>query len=177
MTPVVRQFRDYILRPTLEYLQMPDSDRAELLLLGTAVHESAGLQFIRQVGPHRQDMTNGAYGIYQIEEATYKDVLHRFTGKYVTTQYYTRILDLVPVKFVDDQWPPIEYVMGDWIWATAVARIHFLLIRSRIPFTLENMAMYYKRYYNTARGKATPEDWLRHYKQFAEETKHDHEVT
>lgn len=151
---------------------MPDPDRAETLLLGTAVHESAGLMFIRQVGPHRQDLKNGAYGIFQVEEATYRDNLHRFIGKHINGNYYGLMMSLVQRRF-DLKFPPVDHVMVDWSWAVAVARIHYLLVPRRIPESLEAMANYYKQYYNSNLGKATPQDWLRNYQRYAAETPGD----
>lgn len=61
------QLRLYVIRPTLEKIELW-SEAAENLLLGTTAQESHMGTYIKQVGK------GPALGIYQMEPATHKDI-------------------------------------------------------------------------------------------------------
>ena len=72
-----RQFRLWIVRPTLKHMDMW-SEVAEDLLVGTAVHESGGLESVDQQ-THSGDETPGpAFGVFQMERVAIDDVLDRY---------------------------------------------------------------------------------------------------
>ena len=51
-------------------------------------------------------------------------------------------------------------------YAVAAARFQYFRVPEKIPTTLEGQAKYWKKYWNTAAGKGTPEQYIIHYKHY-----------
>jgi len=149
----LKQFRDYIVAPTLREIGLY-SKSAERLVIGTALTESR-LEYVKQInGP--------ALGIYQCEPATHKDIVDNFL------MYRLPLMKkLAPfnVDFADHS--QLTYNLK---YATAICRIHYL--RDPNPLPEQNdilgMAETWKRCYNTHRGKGTVEDFLNKASQILE---------
>ena len=148
-----RQFRENVVRPTLQYLGM-HSEAAENLLIGTAMHESAKLKYIKQInGP--------ALGFFQIEPMTHADV-----WRYLNTRsdIAAKVRMLASYQYVGEHIPDSE-LMTNLRYSTAICRIKYWMIPEPIPPAddIEALGRYYKVYYNTKLGKATAQDFVNAY--------------
>lgn len=139
----VGQFDEYILTPTLKSIGMYSSS-ARILMLGTALIESE-LVFIEQIGK------GTAKGFYQIEELTYNDIL-----RYLNKPDNTVLKDRCLFTAYYDNWPPFESVLHNIRWATIIARLKYWMQPEALPESddAEGLANYYKRYFNTHKGKS-----------------------
>ena len=139
------QFRDLIIRPTLEALGGPqDSEAAVELLLATALHESR-LTYLKQIrGP--------ALGVYQMEPATHDDIWDNFLSR--TPEI--RLREAITRK-------PAPAMVWDLAYATLMARIHYWRVTDEpLPEAGDApaMAKYWKDHYNTHLGAGTEEQFL-----------------
>lgn len=156
----VEQFRRFIVRPTLQHLDplIPYSEAAELLLAGTAVHESGLDNFDQWLGP--DDVSLGpAYGIFQIEPATYRDLMANFLAyRKPLAERVAQLLAPVPTA--------LEQLVTNLSYATAIARVIYYRAPAPLPAAgdAEALAAYWKQVYNTPSGKGTPAQWLQHYR-------------
>ena len=145
----VKDFRDLIIRPTLDELAKAEprinSDAAVALLLGTALCESE-LKFLRQ----RVDGGFGrAVSLYQIEPVTHKDVKRYLNER--RPNLARRVFGLSTVVDPDD-----FEVATSLLYSTAIARVKYWMIPAKLPDADDHLglAQYHKKYYNTALGKA-----------------------
>jgi hypothetical protein len=166
MTLNVNDLRDYVVGPTLRAANLW-SPAAEILMLGTALHEStvASTTRLHQIkGP--------AIGIYQMEPLTHFDLWLSFL-KYQPILRET-VLDMIPkcsLKF--DSATGIMYgadalLATDLRYATVMARIKYRQVKEAMPAENDfvGLAQYWKKYYNSALGKGTVEEFTRHYVQY-----------
>ena len=150
------QFRELIVRPVLQYLEpeIPYSEAAEDLLVGTAMQESL-LTYVRQ-------HNNGpALGFFQMEPATYSDLLSNYLA-------YRPDLDR-KVCTLAAQYRhgvvPAKEMIANIPYAVAMARVHYWRAPAALPDAgdVAGMAGYYKKYFNTVLGKATENQFIRNY--------------
>lgn len=151
------QFRSLIVEPTLQFLDevIPYSEEAVDLLMMTAAHESNGCSYIKQInGP--------ALGVYQMEPATHEDIYKNFL------KYNPKIKSLLKDFTIDAGilLQQGEDMVFNLAYATAMARVHYYRVPEALPNTLEGLAAYAKKYYNTNLGKATAEDYLKAFKRW-----------
>ena len=161
----VAQFRAEIVRPALKAADMW-SEAAENLVLGTGVQESL-LAWVKQRG------AGPALGFYQMEPATADDICHRFLA---TRSELSMALGRAT-------WPhcatPTGYsllgkadisrlLVEDMRFATIMCRLRYWMMPAPLPAAndIDGLAMYYKKYYNTVLGKATPGEWADKYRRF-----------
>lgn len=152
----ITQFRELIIRPTLVTLQLW-SDRAEELLLATAVHESAGLRYVKQVrGP--------ALSFYQIEPITAADVVDRWLPR--QSERLQELFDIVTEFGAGDDLK--SRLMVDMRFATAVARLNYRRFPEPLPPAddLPGMAALWKKRWNTELGAGTTEQFIANYHRF-----------
>lgn len=144
--------RLYIIRPTLEHLQLW-SQSAENLLLGTAAQES-------QMGYYLHQLNGPALGIYQIEPATHQDVWQNYIDYRVHLS--KKLLALGAMNK--------SSLVTNLSYATAMARIIYLRIAAPMPESddIAGLAQYYKTHYNTVKGKATVEEFIANYQRYIE---------
>lgn len=134
-----QQFVKHVIIPSLEALNegliFPNKSKKQfiseediLLLLGTATIESnCGQYLVQKNGP--------ALGIYQIEPATYNWIKKR--------------LSLKNSKIYDN-----DKLITDLVFSTIICRmIYWYKTPFPLPTTPIEIADYYKRYYNTIKGK------------------------
>lgn len=150
----LRQWHRWVLCPVLDYLapEIPRSLSGERLLLMTAVHESAELRYIDQNDPG--DRPGPAYGVYQIESATHRDLWVTWLTYRPTIERKLRAL-LAP-------WPsPLEQLRTNLAYTTAIARVIYYRDPEPLPAAndIEGLGKYAKRVWNTYQGKAT----VKHY--------------
>ena len=141
-----KQLRELVVRPVLKQMNMW-SEPAEDLLIGTACQESHCGEYIRQLGCTG---ARGAFGIYQMELATARDIYDNYLT-YDREELYAFMENLKgsAVSLTDG-------LTWNLAFATAMSRLYYRRIREPIPFTPVQLAFYYKRYYNSYLGKATP---------------------
>lgn len=108
--------------------------------------ESLGGKYIHQVkGP--------ACGIYQMEPATARDILENYLSYKPDLATEVRNLYISRLSLEDN-------LTMNFAWATAMCRIHYLRVKEPIPSTLEERAAYWKKYYNTSKGKGFTYDYI-----------------
>lgn len=148
------QFRSLIIEPVLSKLQMY-SKEAEELLVFTCAAESLGGTYLHQVqGP--------AVGIFQMEPNTYTDIwVNYIRGR-------NQLATLMALHMGCNRIPDVERMIYDLHFAAAMARIHYLRHSGKLPKKddVDGIWEYYKKYYNTVKGKATKEESIKKYKQF-----------
>jgi len=150
----VSQFRTYVVKPVLEYLDMY-SPAMENLIVGTALQESK-LTYMKQ-------LDNGpAIGVFQMEPATYKD---HYTNYLVYNHGLRTKLDGLRTGLYDDD---AQELAGNLYYATAMTAVHY---KRRLkdaplpaPADIAGLAKVYKKFYNTPLGKATEEQFVKNYK-------------
>lgn len=130
------------------------SEAAINLLMGTAAVESRCGTYIRQIkGP--------ALGIFQMEPATFKSHLKWLYER--GFKYSDKVFEICNIIKEDDP----ECLAYNLKAAILFARIHYLRVPEPLPQTIEGMAYYWKRYYNTYLGKGTEEKFIKAYKAYA----------
>ena len=151
-----KQLRELVIRPVLKEMNAW-SRAAEDLLLGTAAQESHCGEYIRQLGCTG---TVGAFGVWQMELATARDI-------------YDNFLKYKPAlkSFIDDlrglHQTITDALMTNLAYACAMARVHYLRQPGAIPSDLAGQAAYWKKYYNTAHGRGTPDEYLKNWSKYA----------
>ncbi len=148
------QFRSLIIEPVLSKLQVY-SKPAEELLVFTCAAESLGGTYLAQVkGP--------AMGIFQMEPATYTDIW----VNYIRPR--NQLATLLAMHYACSRIPDVHRMIYDLHFATAMARIHYLRVTEYIPNTNDPEALfdYYKKYYNTPKGKAKKDESIKKYQDF-----------
>lgn len=150
-----RQLRELVIQPTLKALGMY-SKEAEDLVLGTACQESHCGEYIRQLGCKGQ---TGAFGIYQMELATARDIYDNYLRYHPET--YKIVEELRgPAMTITDA------LVLNLAYATAMCRIHYRRVKPAIPYTTDGQAEYWKKYYNTIKGKGTVNEYLTNYEKY-----------
>ena len=141
------QFRRLVIRPAVRRLGLW-SPAAERLLLGTALTES-GLTWLAQKGG------GPALGIFQIEPATHADVWANYLA--YREDLASRVAWLASSGSRQDQ------LVWNLAYATAIARLIYYRRPEPLPAAddLQSLARYYKTHFNTLKGKAKVEDFLR----------------
>jgi hypothetical protein len=151
------QLRHEIIRPTLKHLDsvIPYSMAAENLLMGTCAQESRMGQFLVQ-------LDNGpAKGIFQMEPATHNDIWENFMSYrqplYKLVQQYC----VVNNNIASD-------LTGNLFYAAAMCRVHYYRVPMAMPEedSIEQLANYWKIYYNTPEGKGTVAEFIHNYNRY-----------
>jgi len=150
------QFADLIRRMLKSLDPELASESAVQLLLGTAAQESKFGTALRQYGKCADPMNPSygpAIGIFQMEPETFYWLREKYCGKYP---------DLANRMADDMEW--------DLRLAIIMARLRYRVVKPPLPAAddIEGMALYYKLFYNSFKGKATPEDFVKNYKKFVE---------
>lgn len=129
------------------------SENAVNLLLGTCAQESSFGKYNRQLfgGP--------ALGVFQMEPNTFNDIVNKYL-KYKKVLFY----QILAISGVDNYNP--EYLVHNNIFATCMARVHYLRVKEKIPNDIGGWAYYWKKYYNTFKGKGKPEEFVKNYNKY-----------
>ncbi|MBO9497465.1 hypothetical protein J7438_25760 [Thalassotalea sp. G20_0] len=140
-----------IVKQALQWYELPDSESAIRLLCMIAAHESGDFHYIKQInGP--------ALGIFQMEPATYDDVVAYI--KHNQERF---------VMLAHDLPNPAEYMAFNPVFGAAIGRVYLLRIPEQLPqpFDIDGLAQYAKDHWNTYLGAAQWKDyrdaWLKHY--------------
>ena len=147
-----RHFRDIVVRPTLQALDLW-SPSAEALVLGTAIHESR-LIYLRQVGG------GPALGLYQIEPATHADLCRHYLDARAALKERVAAF-LAPSPSPDAQ------LATNLAYATAICRLLYYRAPAPLPDAndVDGLAAYWKAHYNTPAGKGAAAEWATHYRE------------
>jgi murein DD-endopeptidase MepM/ murein hydrolase activator NlpD len=149
-----QQFGRSVIQPALQQVGL-DSEAAEQLLLGTAIQESQ-LTYRRQIGG------GPARGLFQMEKATHDDIWA--TSLAYRPDLAGKVRALLSGPHADRD---RELETNDR-YAAAMARLRYLRAPEALPRAgdIPAMAKYWKKYYNTAHGKGTPEEYLRNWARY-----------
>jgi hypothetical protein len=159
MSIVAKQFRGLIYDTLSVFSQQANApylfseDAVELLML-TAAQETLMGKYLKQVkGP--------ALGIFQMEPISYEDLFANFI---VYKKEIHEALELWTAPNV----PFRTRMMGDLPYQIIVARLFYLRKPGKLPSkdNPEAMAHYYKKWWNTHLGAATPEEALKNYNRY-----------
>lgn len=140
-----------LITDTLKFIGLY-SDNARELIMGTFAQES-NFRYVRQLGG------GPAVGYGQMEPATFNDIVINYLrykpelmGKIMKV---SGVVTLEPGMLVDNKTLMI-----------CMTRVHYLRIKDPIPGDLDGQANYYKKHYNTYKGKATTEEYKNNYKKY-----------
>ena len=148
-------FKDSIIPNALSSINL-NEENAVNLLAGTAAVESDLGKFIIQ-------KNNGpARGIFQMEEDTYNDIWENFL------KYRKGLSSLILKGFKNKERPDYIQITNNMILSIHMARVHYLRNREPIPEKndIEGLALYWKRNYNTIKGKGKVEDFIYKYNKY-----------
>ena len=153
----VIQFRDYIIKPALSAIGL-QSDSAVNLLLGTAAQESHMGSYIVQMGLGY----SGGIGIYQMEAGAYHNVWDNHIAPNVALIAKIRLFLGYNGK------PNPQRMASDLSLASIMCRFYYYAIKKPLPESdnLKDLAEYWKKYYNTALGKGTIEQFMGNYEKY-----------
>lgn len=156
------QLREYIIRPVLKAMGKYSRNAEELLLL-TAAQESALGEYIHQLG-------GPAKGIYQMEPFTHDDIWDNYLAYRNDFAFQVQNWAVPSNHFENNEetYPETQQLIGNLYYSTAMARCHYLRVSESLPeySDVEGMARYYKKHYNTHKGKATVEETIRNYNKY-----------
>jgi hypothetical protein len=152
----INQFRELIVKSSLNDLMMYSEDAEELMVF-TCSTESLGGTYLAQVG-------GPALGIYQMEPLTYNDIWQNYINQDPKLN-----LKMI-MSFRCNKMPPEEWLIYDLRFATAMTRLFYARIKEPLPSAKDIDAIwaYYKKYYNTIKGAAVKEDSIQHYHDFVQ---------
>ena len=146
----------HIIDSVLWYLdpEIPYSRRAVKLLLMTAAHESRFGTYLKQIG-------GPARGVFQMEPTTEQDIWSNFLR--YKRPLYTKITRVVPETSDFDQ------MSTNLVYQIAMARVHYWRVPEPLPETTEGCAEYWKKYYNTHKGKGSADSAIMAYNFYVQE--------
>jgi hypothetical protein len=142
-----KQLYTYVIKPTLQYLNLYSKDAARLILF-TAANESLCGHYVKQLnGP--------ALGIYQCEVRTYNDIVNFIQQK-------NDLLELINNLKSPGMLDTTNLILN-LAYATAICRCFYLRIPEELPDAddIDAIWEYYKKYYNTSLGKATKNSFFK----------------
>jgi hypothetical protein len=151
-----KQFREYVVRPTLLYLG-DYRPNMENLLVGTAWHESKGCSYLHQLGG------GPALGVFQIEPFTHHDQWGSYLNYHQAA--HDLILKLASVRSMHDGRPDDSELIGNMPYACAIAWCKYKRAPQEMPAAadLRGLAEYWKHIYNSNGGAGTIDQWLADY--------------
>lgn len=152
----ISQFRELIVKSTLNDLLLYSEDAEELMIF-TCATESLGGTYLKQInGP--------ALGIYQMEPATHNDIWQNYIYE------NQKILMKLMTTFRCNVFPPEEWLIYDLRYATAMTRLFYDRIKEPLPSAkdIDDIWSYYKQYYNTPLGAAQKDESIKRYHDFVQ---------
>lgn len=149
------EFKLFVLEPTLRSMNLW-SLAAERLLLGTIAHESQGEHLDQRLS--RSDTTLGpAYGLFQIEAPTHDDIFKNFLNFPRWSALKNKVINYAALE-------PSQHdqMATNLCYATAIARCIYYRRPEALPDAddVNELWLYYKKWFNTPIGEARKEDWL-----------------
>ena len=151
----IRQLHRFVVRPALEHIGLAGVN-AERLVIGTGLTES-GLMFVDQKGRGGEQAWGPALGLWQMERATFNDNWQWLRARQGDLAAKVDALRCQNGFLDGDFW---KQMTGNLFFAAAMCRVHYLRKPGHLPDTLEGMAEYWKRHYNSMLGAGKIEDFL-----------------
>ncbi len=161
----VHQFTKYIIRPALEAIGLY-SKAAEELVLGTAIQESR-LRYLAQLG------SGLALSLYQMEPATHDSIWVDFLPDRpklalkvkrlaIPLQAESAFEKMIHDVILKTSQIPVETLLSNRLYAAAMCRVRYYWVPAALPAAgdVSRQAAYWKRYYNTAAGAGTEQEYL-----------------
>lgn len=152
----IAQFREHLVVPALSKLHMYSKDAEELLVF-TCAAESNGGTYLHQIkGP--------ALGIYQCEPATHHDIWQNYL------RHRGNLVQILALNFgVNYDGNTADRLIYDLHYATAICRLDYRREPEPLPNKddVEGMWEYYKKYYNSSKGKAKKDRAIKAYESFS----------
>jgi len=145
-----QQFKIGIIKPILKEMKAY-SKEASNLIWGTISQESLRGRYIRQIGCSH---SVGGFGMIQMELATAKDILNNYIE-------YRPNLQVLYHKYYNQELTLKQNLTGNMHFQVFMCRCHYLRVPESIPTYTKGQAMYWKKHYNTVKGKGTAEDYMR----------------
>ena len=142
------QIRELV-HKVLDYIGLWSED-AENLVMGTIAQESRMGKYIRQLGG------GPALGICQMEPETFIDIRDNYLNYRPSVK--ALIMDISNVNTLLPS--SLEYNLALDI---AMCRVHYYRVPKPIPHSLEDIAQYWKDFYNTPLGKGTADEFIENY--------------
>ena len=137
------QLDQYVAQPVLTAFGPPwNSNAARVLLLGTALHESGGGEYLAQVGG------GPALGAWQMEPFTHDDCWQNFLQYQPALAAAVRSFQVQGVGAAQMAW--------NLAYGCAMARVKYIRAQPPLPAAddASSMAAYYKQFYNSSLGAA-----------------------
>jgi len=160
----VRDVREYVVRPALQAIGLWSAE-AEELVLATGAHESAGFRYLDQVDRSLRK-PGPAFGLFQMERATHDDHWD-WLGREKNEDLAARVAALAVDGLAwerRDEPPDAAEMQWNLRYAAAMCRVHYRRKPGALPLTIEGMAAYWKKWYNTELGDGTEAEFLRDYR-------------
>lgn len=145
------QLCELVIAPTLDVIEL-NSDVAVNLLVGTVFQESAGGEYLKQLGG------GPALGIYQIEPNTHTDVWENYLD--YRASLTSKVEKLLSPEDKEQQ------LISNLSYATAIARIIYYRKPQALPSDandIQALGEYWKEHYNTAAGAGTVEEFVHNF--------------
>ena len=147
------QLAQYVVIPVLEEMGMMSPAAYELVMY-TGMQESR-FTYLHQLsgGP--------ALGFFQMEPATHADIWENHI------EFNDRSMNAVVKVCGCDEMMPHEMLIYDLRYATAMCRLHYWRRPEALPEAgnLDQMAAYWKQFYNTHLGHGTVDQFVAHAKE------------
>lgn len=152
----IKQFRKDLVRPTLQGIKLW-CQASENLVVGTSLQESMLTELVQDGGV--------ALGLMQVEPATYHDICTRLASHYSLRQ---SVLDYTYLRELPSD-PNV--LIGNITLSIIICRIKFYFSAYQLPDAtdINGLARMYKTIYNTSTGKATEENFVKLYEQYAQQ--------
>ena len=149
----VAQFREQVVRPVLQELEL-HSAAAENLLVGTAVQESR-LTYLRQLGG------GPALGVFQMEPATHDDIWENYLA------HRPERADALRALFGPAA-GDARHLTWNLGYAAAMCRLHYYRRPQALPDADdgEGLGRYWKQHYNTPLGAGTVAEFVSNYQKY-----------
>ena len=150
-----KHFVLHVIRPALTRIQRW-SPEAEVLVLGTALHESElRWLFQRPNGP--------AMGLFQMEPSTHSDCWQNWLRYPVNADLRNAVMRTA--SYYSGDYPDPGEMRFNFLYAAAMCRVKYL--RAQPPLPVRNdaagMAAYHKNFYNSPKGKTKVDESIRHF--------------
>ena len=144
----------------LETIELYSKDALELLML-TAAQETYCGTYIKQLGG------GPALGIFQMEPNTHEDIWENYLC--YNPSIFNKILKLSMQKEFSINNAKYFDMIGNIPYQIGMARIYYLRKKEELPDAGDVLAMaeYYKKYWNTYKGKATVQEAIDNYIKYA----------
>ena len=164
-----------IIRPTLNAVQM-QSDAAENLVWGTAIHESMGLKYIKQGYKTLSDGLGVARSFYGIEPDTAVDLCRRYLagntpGQIAIAKAIWPWLVYPPVLAKMTKVQITEALLFDLRFSTFMCRLKYWMVPAPLPDAndITALAHYWGKWYQTDDVAEQKVAWVAAYRQYSKQ--------